>query len=268
MAYKKGELAKKRLLKKQVKKITEGLLSATTDLLLFSLYLPAASLGTRPTRAGVDQTFDEAYQMLEELNYKTIKRALYQLKKQGLIESSTNWLIEPFITQAGKKRLESLLPFYDEKRKWNGHLYLVNYDIEVKRNRLRDVLRESLRKVGSVKLQNSLYLCFYNPHNILKDFLEKYHLKGTVLVSELGKKGFLGKGELKEFLWQTAELEELNQRYQSFLEKYQNKKEVSKIEVSFAYYSLLQDDPQLPFELLPDEYLGDKAFLLFQKLTF
>ncbi|MBU1327173.1 hypothetical protein KKB64_04890 [Patescibacteria group bacterium] len=34
------------------------------------------------------------------------------------------------------------------------------------------------------------------------------------------------------------------------------------------YLSILRDDPQLPFQLLPDNWLGLKAYQLYRKIYF
>lgn len=264
---KKVTIIHKRTVRKEIKKRTHQLFSATTDCLLFCLFVPLAAGGKRRTARGVDQTFEEAFGLLQGINYQTIKRALYHLKNKGLIKNAKDWALEPIITAEGKKRLESYLPVYDEKRIWDGRLFLVNYDIEITKNRLRDLFRGTLRQIGAIKLQNSLYLTFYNPHKVLQDFLDEHDLHGTALVSELGKDGFIGQGELKEFLWEQAGLEKLNQHYEEFIEQYKNQKHFSKTQVALDYYSVLRDDPQLPFQLLKDEYLGDQAYLVFHQLT-
>lgn len=258
---------KRRVNRKKLKRVTEGFLSTVVDLTLFSLYLPLASFGKRPNSRDVYQTFDEAGEMLSHLNYKAVKRSLYKLYEQGFIESLKNWTQEPIITQAGLKRLRSLLPEYQEKRLWSGKLYLINYDLSSRQNYLRDRLREFLRRLGAIKLQDSLYLVANNPYKFVEQFKEENHPQGIILVSELGKKGFMGEEDLKRFLWEGANLDCLNERYQEFIQKWKKAKgKIIKTQLALEYYSILQDDPQLPFELLPDDYLGDEAYLLFQKL--
>lgn len=264
----KTKIIKKRLTSKKVKKLTEGLLGTVVDLALFSLFLPLSSFGHSPTSRGVYQTFKETDEALADFNYQTIKRSLTKLREQGFIESLKDWVNEPMITQAGLKRLCNLLPQYQTKRPWEGKLYLINYDISREQNYLRDRLRDLLKKLGAIRLQDSLYLTANNPYKFINQFKEENNLDALVLVSELGRKGFSGEDNLKDFIWEKAGLEKVNERYLNFLEKWKNfKGKLSKTEIAIEYYSILQNDPQFPFEILPDNYLGDEAYLLFRKLS-
>lgn len=263
----KTKIIKKRLVSKKIKKLTEGLLSTAIDLTLFSLYLPLCSFNKSPSSRGVYQTFKETDEMLFRLNYQTLKRSLYKLREQGFIESIKDWVNEPIITQAGLRRLQTFLPKYQEKRPWDGKLYLINYDIPRDQNYLRNRFRDFLKKLGAIKLQDSLYFAANNPYKFIKQFREENNITGTILVSELGRRGFIEEENLKRFLWRIANLDSLNEHYRLFLEKWRNVKDkIAKTQLAIEYYSILKYDPQLPFEVLAEDYLGDEAYLLFQKL--
>lgn len=259
--------AKKRIRSKKIRKVTNGIFSTVTDVTLFTIYLIGASLGKRSTPQDVYKTFREADELLLDVNYQTFNRALRKLKEQGLISSLKNWALEPIISQAGKQKLLSITPIYDEKRIWDKNLYLISYDIDTSRNTQRTRLRSMLKRIGTIKLQDSLYLTCYNPVKIFADFLKDNNLEEKVLISHLGKSGFIGQESLPEFLWKAAHLDGLNYRYQEFLHEYKNKSNFSKSQLAIDYYSILKDDPQFPFELLPDKYLGDETYLLFIRLN-
>jgi len=127
-------------------------------------------------------------------------------------------------------------------------------------------LRRLLLKLGGIKLQNSLYLTVNNPYKFIEEFKKEYSFEGLILVSELSQRSFIGEEDLKSFVWKMAKLDIVNDRYRDFINRWKNKKgEVSKTKIAIEYYSILKDDPQLPFELLLDDYLGDEAYLLFQR---
>lgn len=259
---------KKRVARKKILKLSESLLSSVTDALLFSLFLPVASLGTRPSSYGVHQTFEEASQLLQDVNYRSITQALYRLKKKGLIKSLARGFQEVQITQEGYKRLQSFIPHYQEKRTWDKMIYLVSYDISTKNNHNRRLLQNHLIKLGAVRLQDSLYLTPYNPKKILKEFVKENKVRGQILVSVLGKDSSIGDEDLPNLLKRVYHLEELNEHYQNFIHKYKNAKEViSKAQVALEFLSILKDDPQLPFELLPKDFSSDEAYLIFKRLT-
>lgn len=259
--------ARQRINAKRIRKVTNGIFSTITDVTLFTLFLIGASLGKRGTSRDVYKTFSEADELLLKINYQTFQTSLNKLKNQGLISSLKNWAIEPIITRGGMLKLLSITPIYDEKRIWDHNLYLISYDIDTSHNTQRARFRFMLKRIGTIKLQESLYLTCYNPEKIFSDFLKENDLEEDVLISHLGKDGFIGQDDLKELLWNKANLNDVNNRYREFIQKYRNKSELSKTQIAIDFYSILQDDPQLPFELLPDTYLGDEVYLFFQKLN-
>ncbi len=59
-------------------------------------------------------------------------------------------------------------------------------------------------------------------------------------------------------------LDELNDRYKKLLYEFsKGKKDASVDTVASHYLSILKDDPQLPFELLPTDWRGDEAYELY-----
>jgi phenylacetic acid degradation operon negative regulatory protein len=262
-----GEKAGRRIIAQKVSQITQGLFSNLADFTLyFLLFLPTASLGKPATSSGIYHTFQEADQALGEINYDSFKNAIRKLKEKGFLNNFKEWKNKKIATIEGTKRLNSVLPFYHEERFWDGNFYIVQYDIPLEQNRIRNLLRELLKRLGSIKLQKSSYLLFYNPQDLIKQFLSKHQeFSGNILISQLTKHGILGNEDMVKFLWQQAGLEEINLEYKEFIDKYRSGKNFSHQEMFIDYFSILKKDPQIPFELLPTNYLGDKAYLLFLK---
>ena len=80
-----------------------------------------------------NRVVEEVHGMLDEVNYKTIKKALYNLSSRGFVDyihSDDHTALA--ITNLGKKRIEEILPTYKTDRPWDGHIYLVSYDIPTK----------------------------------------------------------------------------------------------------------------------------------------
>lgn len=204
---------------------------------------------------------------LEEFNYEKLKRALSQLRQKGLIRSIKEKSAMPEITESGLKRLQSLIPWYDEKRTWDGQLYLITYDLPVERNRKRDSLRCFLKKIGCGKLQQSLWITPYNPTQLIEKFVKENQLsEDLILVSVLGKGGTIGQMEPRLLVEKVYPLLKINERYSNFILDFQNSTK-SKDQLVFQYLSVLTDDPQLPFALLPDWWRGEEAHEVFLKLT-
>lgn len=253
---------KNKEVKQIVLKISEGLLATATDLLLFQFFLLGASMGKGKTSRGAYQAIREAEEELEGLNYQKLKQTFVDLKRRGLIRS----LKEPEITASGRKRLQSFLPRYQKERPWDKVIYLITYDIAEKRHIWRDRLREFINKIGAGRLQNSVWLTPFNPQKLLKEFINtEAGFEGEIIVSCIGKDGYIGEESLKDLISRVYKLEEINQAYEEFLQKYQHGTH-DKWHTAVGYLSILQRDPQLPWELLPTGWAGDKAYELYEKI--
>lgn len=245
---------------------SEGLVATVTDLVLFISILPFSMAGAYTSR-DVTRRFEDVQKLIgEDLNYRTIKNIIAKLITAGLItKNPTRNSLEIAITRLGRKRLESVIPRYHETRPWDEHLYLVSYDIPAKPKRKRDLLREYLRRIGGVLLQESLWLTPYNPRDIVNDFVKEQGIGGSIIISKLGTDGAIGEEKLPDLIRRVYRLYTLNERYAEFIEKYEAQKNVlSLFAMSTDYFSILKDDPQLPFALLPDDFLGEKAYRIYQ----
>jgi DNA-binding transcriptional regulator PaaX len=253
-------------LKEVVFQVSEGILERLTDFLLWYFFLVGASVG-KNTRNSY-QAFIEADKALGEINYQSFKRALDRLRKGNFLsfQKKRNCL-EIEISKQGRERLLATVPSYQEKRIWDKKLYLITYDIPEKKSRDRDALRYFLRKIGCEILQESVWITPYNPSEILADFVKERRLEETILVSDLGLEGTIGGEDIKSLVRRIYKLDSLNSRYREFIEKYSGGN-FPKTAISFAFYNILADDPQVPFETLPEGWLGEKAYnLLLPKLT-
>lgn len=254
----------KKELSKAVKKVSRGVLSKAVDLSLVTLFygIEVSSGGYSKVGLAGDRAVDD----LEFINYDTIKNSLGYLKRKGFIQAAKEGVYLPKITKEGRKRLKAVLPSYDSKRVWDGRVYLVNYDLPRQNNIQRNLLREYLKKIGCGSLQYSLWITPYNPKKLIVEFVEKHNLEGNlILVSSLGRDGTVGDTDLKELMDNVYNLSDLNSRYLDFTESVKEKKIKSKDQLIFAFISILKDDPQIPFELLPVDWEGEMAYELFKK---
>lgn len=255
-------------LQKAIYKVTDGLLGTLTDFLLFQFYLSGELLGTIGSRDIYD-AFEKAHEGLEDFNYQKFKKTISYLFRKNLIKKvnldykKRLGKIELKISQEGKKRIAEIIPSYQKPRTWDGKFYLITYDIPEERRVKRNLLREYLKRIGCGLLQESVWLSPYNPKEILRDFTIKNGLGGLILISSLGPNRTIGEEDIKTLIKRVYNLEILNKRYKEFIDKFMNIKTSVHPEIYFAYHQILRDDPQLPFELLPGDWLGDKAYKLF-----
>lgn len=260
MVSKASSSNKKRLVKRKVINLTEGVLEKVVDLVLVSIYF-----GFEASFAGYGRTWmagrkvEAAY---AELNYQTIKRAVRGLVEGGYIQQKRGDKLLPKITNEGKQRLKGIIPQYNHKRTWDGKIYLVTYDLPRKKNYERNLLRSFLRRIGCGMLQYSVWITPYNPKKLIEEFVQEHRLEGNlILVSSLGRGGAIGDVELPDLLDKVYDLSELNKRYGEFIEVIRTRK-IYKGQAIFSYLSILRDDPQLPFDLLGKDWQGDRAYRL------
>ncbi len=246
---------------------SDGLVGATTDLLLLQIYGLITAGGVH-TFWDANRAVEEAQSMLATVNYKTIKNALYQLTKRGLIKRSPKRTsLELAITKAGKERIDEILPTYRTTRPWDGHVYLISYDIPTKANPSRNLLREYIKATGGALLQESLWLNPYNPTLLLERYAEKHAIKGRILVSRLGTDGAIGEDTLESLLRRVYNLDHLTDDYEVFIDTYKNKQNASPFFATIDYHSILRHDPQLPFPLEPKDFPARHAYDIFRSIT-
>src|SRR3989344_2400768 len=252
-------------LKDIASKITDGLLQTATDTVLFTLFFTLCGFGKSRTSVGAYQMFDEATDWLHDFNYKTIKNALLQLKHKKYISYSkkpTKDIIE--LTEEGKQRLLSLIPQYRKKRSWDNCIYLVTYDVPETHSHHRNFLRTFLKRLGCAMLQESVWITPYNPRPAIHEFCTDYDLSGLVIVSDMGKDAVIGDVDIKSLIQSLYKLDSLNDRYAKFIQIHGSIKRPHPT-LATSYLSILRDDPQLPYALLPNNWLGEKAHTIFHK---
>ena len=255
----------------KIAKFSQNLTTSASDLVLFKIYLGTnwklVGESSKNEAVGEWQGLEDGFAGVPELTPPKIQRALRFLLKEGYIGLSPfEAYLVPQITEAGGRRLDELFPVYQKERPWDQKFYLVTYDIPVGKNARRDALRNFLKdELGCVMLQSSVWLTPYNPVKALHKFVEKKKLSERVVVSVLLEDwGLPAVGEIYG-------LEEINRRYREFVGRTEGIKGVKglkddeRMALAFEYFSILKDDPQLPFELLPLDWRGGEAYEFYEE---
>lgn len=246
------------LLAKAVTDASFGWLGTAADLGLVALYLAVAGSGIHPGNANkIYATAGKLFTSLRSKRLqKSLKHSLYHLSDYG-------WRSGWKISSKGFKRLKDIMPRYIEERDWNGWLYLIIYDIPENLKRSREKLRKQLRQLSDGMIQESVWVSFDDPEPFIEDIIEMNELEDFVLILKTKPVGRARKN-LIPILASAYGLKNLNLRYEVFLDLVaQNKKPVE--ELALRFLSILKDDPQLPFRLLPEDWLGDKSHNIYLK---
>lgn len=251
--------------KKIIQEVSEGLLSSVVDCSLWFIVYTAALSVPQSSYGQLYRAQREADRFLDAINYESLKRSIAEARRRGLIKrvrkGSRSW---PQITKAGKMRLAAMLPKYDKERVWDKRIYVVTYDIPEEKRKERDLLREHLRLLGCGKLQESVYMTPYDPRELLARYVREHHVSGTIIVSDIGKDGSIGEKTLEDLVCDVYHLHNLNDRYEEWLVDIDGK--TMDHFAAIRFLSILKDDPQLPFALLPNWWQGDRAYKRIEKV--
>jgi phenylacetic acid degradation operon negative regulatory protein len=251
-------------LQDKVMSASRGVVAYLADFLLFmvcyGVNLSTSGYGSKGAGRAYARTMRDLYGIGEQSSLRGLER----LKNKGYIRYSKG-KSDIEITAAGNKRLRRMVPVYEKVRKWDGRLYLVTYDIPEHKKTVRDYFRDHLKTLGCGILQASVWITPYDPREVLRKFIRYNRLEGEVLISYVGKGSNIAGIDLKQLVRKVYDLDGLNKRYESFLKSPIDK--WPRHRVAAAFYSILKNDPQLPFKLLPQNWQGAAAHKRFTALT-
>ena len=202
--------------------------------------------------------------------------------------SRAGWLA---VERVNKKSYYSLTPngkclldegaariFHAHSRRdvWDGKWRLVAYSIPETQREKREQLRRQLGYLGFGPLTSALWV---SPHHLYADvarLTETLGLVGNVEFYTATHEGFSDSAALVNQCW---DLHAINAQYAAFVEKYQpqfiechtNHAEIEPSDCFVRRFMLMHEyrrfpfvDPELPRQLLPDDWHGAEAAQLFQ----
>jgi len=244
------------------------------DILLLSLSGVIDVLTELKDPFGLWSGNEDIYRFVPKRFQKTdYYNTFYHSLKTGYIEKIIKE-DKPYIrlTSKGKEKIQrdfSLVRF--QNKKWDKKWRVVIFDIEEKRKKQRDQLREKLKELGFGMIQESVWISPYDIVVDFREFIKTIGLEDNVFVMEVRVLLAGDEKRLAEKIWK---LDEINSAYENLfiqLTKLSDRlkfsiKEESKEEemeefkkLREEYLEILRDDPCLPRELLPEEWFGEKV---------
>ncbi|WP_350302802.1 phenylacetic acid degradation operon negative regulatory protein PaaX [Peribacillus frigoritolerans] len=215
-------------------------------------------------------------------NEQGVRVAVSRMVKQGWIQSEKQGNKSYyFLTDRGVQRMdEAANRIYKMKpNEWDGKWRILMYTIPEDKRQLRDDLRKELLWSGFGSFSSG---CWISPNDLEKQInrlIEKYDIDEYVdfFISE-----YKGPKENQSLVEKSWHLEEIESKYEEFIEKYSkqfivHQSIISRGEMSDAdcfvertnlvheYRKFLFIDPGLPKELLPSKWNGNHAALLFSQ---
>lgn len=183
------------------------------------------------------------------------------------------------LSAKGMKGLEQgrVRAFDTEYKEWDGKWHLVAYNIPETLRVLRDKFRAKLHVLGFANLSSAVWI---SPHDFRSEILRFMEEKRMAEYVEIFKAEYKGLRSVKEFAARTWDINDLENRYRVFVRKYTTLR--AKFErmartnrpmasaacfaerfcLTAEYVALRLEDPMLPLDLLPADWVGLRAHRL------
>jgi phenylacetic acid degradation operon negative regulatory protein len=163
---------------------------------------------------------------------------------------------------------------------WDGRWYLLIYFIPESKRHLRRRLRRRLLWLGFGSLNHATWISPRDLRTEVEQVVEGLHVRPYVEFFTAKHRGFASDEEIVERCW---DLKRLNEYYAALIASYEPSFQehqarlvagdslepqecfVQRFLLIHEYRSSPYVDPNLPLELLPDDWLGEQATQLFQQ---
>jgi ring-1,2-phenylacetyl-CoA epoxidase subunit PaaA len=193
------------------------------------------------------------------------RQALRRLVAQGLVEQERHGRLSAYtLTPAGRRRLEEAAEriYLRRATAWDGRWRLLTY-VEQDRS-VREALRRELAWMGYGSLNGGVLVCPWDLGTRLDATLARYGVSGTVetFTSHLD-------GDDRELAARAYDLHELRAAHRAFLDDLGThggagsvddaQALVLRVELVHRWRAFLFLDPGLPRELVPTDWLGERA---------
>jgi len=168
--------------------------------------------------------------------------------------------------------------FERKNTNWDGAWNIVTYSIPEQKREARDRLRLELNWMGYGALSEATWISPYDLTREVEDLVGRLHIKDCVQIFQARNLGLTDPKKIVSLGW---DLSRIHDRYASFTAEYQPKLEghmkrleagetiepsecfVERFGLIHEYRKLPFFDPDLPKELLPEDWLRPKAAALF-----
>ena len=205
------------------------------------------------------------------------RQALRRLASQNIVEPERHGRLASYsLTGPGRRRLEEAADriYLRRNLNWDERWRILTYSFSEENRSARDALRREIEWLGYGSLGTGMWICPWDLGARLDAVLAKHGVAGHVetFVSEL-------EGDDRMLAARAYDLSELREAHQEFIDRFGA--ELDELDVdalsdaeAFARRILLVHewrkflflDPGLPPELLPTDWLGDRAAQIFLDL--
>lgn len=217
------------------------------------------------------------------LSEQAIRSAVSRMCRSGLLKARHAHRKSYYsLTSEGHRLLtEGAQRIFQRKNShWDGNWHIVAYSVPERMRQARDRLRLELGWMGYGALGESTWI---SPHDLtqeVRELVKRLNIEEYVYIFKAKHLGITDPKKITAHCW---DLEKIHQKYAEFLAKYRPKLEehlrrleagedIEPSECFVARFNLIHEyrklpffDPDLPLELLPDNWLRPQAVALFDK---
>ncbi|HEY55276.1 MAG TPA: phenylacetic acid degradation operon negative regulatory protein PaaX [Dehalococcoidia bacterium] len=217
------------------------------------------------------------------LSEQAIRSAVSRMCRSGLLKAKrSNRKSYYSLTNEGHSLLtEGAQRIFQRKEsRWDGNWNIVTYSIPERKRQARDRLRLELGLMGYGALGEATWISPYDLTREVKNLLERLNIEEYVNIFSAQHQGGTDPRKIVSHCW---DLGKIHQKYVGFLGEYHPKLEehrrrlengetiessecfVARFNLIHEYRKLPFSDPDLPLELLPDNWLRPQATALFNE---
>ncbi len=205
------------------------------------------------------------------------RRDLLRIERVG---TRSNYSLTEKSARMMEEGAARIFHFHAPRDPWDREWHLVTYSIPESEREARDRLRQELTWLGFGMLANALWISPHNYQREVEQLADSLGIRSRVELFTARHEGFSDQADIVARCW---DLSHINARYAAFIEKYEPLYEehcrrltsgddfdpslyfVHRFNLIHEYRRFPYVDPELPHELLPPDWCGDKAASLFKE---
>ena len=217
------------------------------------------------------------------LSEQSIRSAVSRMCRAGLLKVRHNGVRSYYsLTEEGHSLLTKGTQriFVRKNNQWDGSWSIVIYSVPERRREARDRLRLELSWMGYGPLSQATWISPYDLTKEMEDLAERLQIKEYIQMFQAKHQGSINPKKIVSQCW---DLGRIHERYANFIAKYRPKLEyhlkrlqagenvepgecfVERFNLIHEYRKLPFLDPDLPQELLPENWLRPQAAALFDE---
>jgi phenylacetic acid degradation operon negative regulatory protein len=218
-----------------------------------------------------------------DLSEQSVRSAVSRMCQAGLLKVRHDGVRSYYsLTEEGHSLLTKGTQriFVRKNNQWDGSWNIVIYSVPERKREARDSLRLELSWMGYGCLSNATWISPYDLTKEVEDLAERLQIKEYIQMFQAKHQGSIDPRKIVSRCW---DLGRIHERYVNFIAKYRPKLEdhikrlqageniepsecfVERFNLIHEYRKLPYLDPDLPKELLPENWLRPQAAALFNE---